>query len=177
MPDCPPAFPALTLRKGSQPRLTAWWPLCPRPSMIVPPVVGAGLAGKNKDTAVAEAAEGCHYLVAHQTGQVGVQPLSRKRLFDAGNEPMEIGRRPMFVSSETGRSCRGVSCNGDDCRTDLDTATGAFFHDPHVKNSTRMTEWSRLFSKSPQYWLEHMGRERMIAGGISATLRRQPHTD
>ena len=44
VPDCTPAFPAPALRKGSQPRLTAWPLLCPRPSMLAPPVVGAGLA-------------------------------------------------------------------------------------------------------------------------------------
>ena len=58
VPDCPPAFPAPTLRKGSQPRLTAWRPLCPRPSMIVPPVVGLGLVEDNRDASVTEAAEG-----------------------------------------------------------------------------------------------------------------------
>ena len=72
----------------------------------------------------------------------------------------------MFVNSETGRRCRGVSCNDDDSRTDLDTAAGALLHDPHMKNSTRMTEWSRLFSRTPQYWLEHMGRERMVAAAL-----------
>ena len=72
----------------------------------------------------------------------------------------------MFVSSETERRCRGVSCNGDGSRTDLDTVTGALLHDPHGKNNTRMTEWSRLFSKSPQYWLELMGRERMIVSAF-----------
>ena len=148
VPDCTPAFPAPALRKGSEPRLTAWPLLCPRPSMIVPPVVGAGLAGDNKDAAVGEATEGSLSLIARRTSQVGVQPLSRKRLFDAGNEPTRIGRWPMFVNSETGRRCRGVSCNDDDSRTDLDTATGALLHDPHVKNSTRMTEWSRLFSRT-----------------------------
>ena len=55
VPDYTPAFPAPALRKGSQPRLTAWPLLCPRPSMIAPPVVGAGLAEHNKDGAVVEA--------------------------------------------------------------------------------------------------------------------------
>ena len=81
VPDCTSAVPVPALRKGSQPRLTAWPLLCPRPSIIAPPVVGAGLAEDNKDTAVVEATEG--------SGQVGVQPLSRKRLFDACNKPTE----------------------------------------------------------------------------------------
>ena len=163
VPDCTPAFPAPVLRKGSEPRLMAGPLLCPRPSMMAPPVVGAGLAGDNKDAAVGEATEGSFSLIARRTGQVGVQPLSRKRLFDAGNKPTGIGRWPMLVNSETNRRCRVVSCNGDDSRTDLETATGAFHHDPHMKNSTRMTQWSRLFSRTPQYWLDHMGRERMAA--------------
>ena len=166
VPDCTPAFPAPALRKGSQPRLTAWPLLCPRPSMIAPPVVGAGLAEDNKDAAVVEATEGSTSLITRRTGQVGVQPLSRKRLFDACNKPTEIGRWPIFVNSETGRRCRGVSCNDDDSRTDLDTAAGALLHDPHMKNSTRMTVWSRLFSRTPQYWLEHMGRERTVEAAL-----------
>ena len=60
----------------------------------------------------------------------------------------------MFVNSETGRRSRGVSCNEDDSRTDLDTAASALLHDPHMKNNTRLTEWARLFSRTPQYWLE-----------------------
>ena len=64
VPDCTPAFPAPALRKGSQPRLTAWPLLCPRQSMIAPPVVGAGLAGDNKDAAVVEATEGSPSLIA-----------------------------------------------------------------------------------------------------------------
>ena len=134
--------------------------------MIAPPVVGAGLAEDNKDAAVVETTEGYPSLIARRTGQVGVQPLSRKRLFDTGNEPTEIGRWPMFVNSDTGRRCRGVSCNDDDSRTDLDTAAGALLHDPHMKKITRMTEWSQLFRRTPQYWLEHMGRERMIAAAL-----------
>ena len=160
-----PAFPAPALREGSEPWLTAWPLLCPRPSLIVS-VVGAGLAGDNKDAAVGEATEGHLYLVACQTGQVGVQSLSRKRLLDAGNEPTGIRRRPMFVNSETGRRCRGVCCSDVDSRTDLDTATSALLHDPHRKNSTRMTEWSRLFGRTPQNWLDHMGRERMVAAAL-----------
>ena len=88
-PDCTPAFPAPALRKGSQPRLTAWPLLCPRPSMIAPPVVGAGLAEDNKDAAVVEATEASPSLIARRTGQVGVQPLSRKRLFNACNAPTD----------------------------------------------------------------------------------------
>ena len=166
VPDCTPAFPAPALRKGSEPRFTAWPLLCPRPSMIAPPVVGAGLAEDNKDAAVGEAMEGSLSLIAHRTGQVGVQPLSRKQLLDTDNELTGIERWPMFVNIETGRRCRGASCNDDDSRTDLDTATGALLHHPHMKNSTRMTEWSQLFSRTPQYWLDHMGRERMVAAAL-----------
>ena len=134
--------------------------------MIAPPVVVAGLTEDNKGAAVVEVTGGYPSLIARQTGQAGVQPLSRKRLLDAGNEPMEIGRWPMFVNSDTGRRCRGVSYNDDDSRTDLDTAAGALLHDPHMKKITRMTEWSRLFRRTPQYWLEHMGREKMIVAAL-----------
>ena len=85
---------------------------------------------------------------------------------DTDNEPTGIERWPMFLNSETGRRCRGASCNDDDSRTDLDMATDALLHDPHMKNSTRMTEWSQLFRKTPQYWLDHMGRERMVAAAL-----------
>ena len=72
----------------------------------------------------------------------------------------------MFVNSETGRRGRGPSCDDDNSRTDLDTATGALLHDPHMENSARMTEWSRLFSRTPQYWLDHMGQERTVAAAL-----------
>ena len=49
---------------------------------------------------------------------------------------------------------------------DIDTAAGALLHDPDMKNSTRMTEWSRLFSETPQYRLENMGREKTLAAAL-----------
>ena len=105
-PDCTPALPAPALRRGSQPRLTTWSLLCPHPSMIAPPVVGAGLAEDNNGAAVVEVAEGSPSLLASQTGQVGIQTLSRKTFLDACNEPTVIGRWPMLANSETGRRCR-----------------------------------------------------------------------
>ena len=133
-PDGTPAFPAPALGKGSQLRLTAWLPLYRRPSIIMPPVVVAGLTEDNKDAVVVEATEGYPSLIARRT--------CWKRLLDAGNEPTEIGRWPMFMNSDTGRRCRGVSYNDDESRTDLDTAAGALLHDPHMKKITRMTQWS-----------------------------------
>ena len=46
---------------------------------------------------------------------------------------------------------------------DIDTAAGALLHDPDMKNSTRITEWSRLLGETPQYWLANMGREKTLA--------------
>ena len=45
-------------------------------------------------------------------------------------------------------------------------AAGALFHDPNMTHITRMTEWSRLFSRTPQYGLENMGRERMLGAAL-----------
>ena len=42
VPDCTPAFPAPALRRGSKQQFTAWPLLCPRPSMIAPPVMVRG---------------------------------------------------------------------------------------------------------------------------------------
>ena len=79
-PDCTPAFSAPVLGKGSQPRLTAWPPLYPRPSIITPPVVVAGLTEDNKDAVVVEATEGYPSLIARRTGQAGVQPLIEEKI-------------------------------------------------------------------------------------------------
>ena len=49
---------------------------------------------------------------------------------------------------------------------DIDTAASALLDDHDMKNSTRMTEWSRLFSETPQYWLENMGREKTLAAAL-----------
>ena len=57
-PDCTPALPTPAMRRESQPRLTTWPLLCPHPSMIVLPVVGAGLAENNNGAAIVTAAEG-----------------------------------------------------------------------------------------------------------------------
>ena len=49
---------------------------------------------------------------------------------------------------------------------DIDTAAGALLHDSDMKNSTRITEWSRLLGETPQYWLENMGREKTLAAAL-----------
>ena len=49
---------------------------------------------------------------------------------------------------------------------DIHTAAGAVLHDPDMKSGTRMMEWSRLFSETPQYWLDHMDGEELLAAAL-----------
>ena len=48
---------------------------------------------------------------------------------------------------------------------DLDPAYGIHLHDPHMEYRGE-PESARLLGRTPEYWLEHMGRERTLAAAL-----------
>ena len=49
---------------------------------------------------------------------------------------------------------------------DLDPAYGIHLHDPRMMEYMRAPESARLLGRSPEYWLEHMGRDRAVAAAL-----------
>ena len=56
----------------------------------------------------------------------------------------------------------------DDCdnRDDLDPAYGIHLHDPRMIEYMGTPESARLLGRSPEYWLEHMGRDRAVSAAL-----------
>ena len=53
-----------------------------------------------------------------------------------------------------------------DNRDDLDPAYGIHLHDPRMMEYMGAPESARLLGRSPEYWLEHMGRDRAVVAAL-----------
>ena len=51
-------------------------------------------------------------------------------------------------------------------RDDLDPAYGIHLHDPRMMEYMGAPESARLLGRSPDYWLEYMGRERTVQAAL-----------
>ena len=51
-------------------------------------------------------------------------------------------------------------------RDDLDPSYGIHLHDPRMMEYMGAPESARLLGRTPEYWLEHMGRERMVQAAL-----------
>ena len=59
-----------------------------------------------------------------------------------------------------------TSYDDRDSRADLDPAYGIHLHDPRMMEYMGVPESARLLGRTPEYWLEHMGRERTVAAAL-----------
>ena len=59
-----------------------------------------------------------------------------------------------------------TSYDEQDRQGDLDPAYGIHLHDPHMMEYMGAPESARLLGRSPEYWLEHMGRDRAVAAAL-----------
>ena len=50
--------------------------------------------------------------------------------------------------------------------SDMDPSYGIHMHDPRVIEYMGAPESARLLGRTPEYWLEHMGRERTIQAAL-----------
>ena len=50
--------------------------------------------------------------------------------------------------------------------SDLDPSYGIHLHDPHMMEYMGAPESARLLGRTPECWLEHMGRERTIQAAL-----------
>ena len=76
--------------------------------------------------------------------------------------PPESGQSPLVLNSMPGCQYRMTSYDDRDSRVDLDPAYGIHPH-PRMMEYMGAPESARLLSRTPEYWLEHMGRERTVA--------------
>ena len=104
--------------------------------------------------------------IGRQTDQVGVPDVSREGPYDVYDVPPESGQSPLILNSLPGCQYRMTSYDDRDSRVDLDPAYGIHLHDPRVMEYMGAPESARLLGRTPEYWLEYMGRERTVAAAL-----------
>ena len=114
---------------------------------------------------VVEATEGSTSSPICQDAQDIGPDLTREGPFDACEAEPEPGQSPLVLNSMPGCQFRMTSYDDRDNRDDLDPAYGIHLHDPRMMEY--MGESARLLGRSPEYCLEHMGRD----WAVSAALR------
>ena len=99
------------------------------------------------------------------TNDVGPD-LSREGPFDACDANHEPGQSPMVLDSMSGCQYRMTSYKDRTNRDDLDPSYGIHLHDPRMMEYMGAPESARLPDRTPEYWLEYMGREQTIQAAL-----------
>ena len=92
--------------------------------------------------------------------------LTREGPFDVSEVEPDPGQSPLVLNSMLGCQFRMTSYDEQDRQGDLDPAFGIHLHDPHMMEYMGAPESARLLGRSPEYWLEHMGRDRAVAAAL-----------
>ena len=71
-----------------------------------------------------------------------------------------------MLNSMPGCQFRMTSYDDRANRDDLDPAYGIHLHDPRMMEYMGAPESARLLGRTPEYWLEHMGRERTVQAAL-----------
>ena len=111
---------------------------------------------------VVEAAEGSPSTVRCQDDQDIGPDLTREGPFDVCEVEPEPGQSPLVLNSMPGCQFHMTSYDDRDSRGDFDPAYGIHLHDGMMEYMGA-PESARLLGRSPEYWLEHMGRDRAVA--------------
>ena len=88
--------------------------------------------------------------------------LSREGPFDACDADQEPGQSPMVSGCQYRMTSYEERTNHDD----LDPSYGIHLHDHRMMEYMGAPESARLLGRTPEYWLEHMGRERTIQAAL-----------
>ena len=101
-------------------------------------------------------------------GEVTADPgpdLSREGPFDARDADHVPGQSPVVMESMAGCQYRMTSYE-ERVNSDMDPSYGIHMHDPRVIEYMGAPESAHLMGRTPEYWLEHMGRERTIQAAL-----------
>ena len=85
---------------------------------------------------------------------------------DVHQDASELGASPRVLDSLPSCQYRMTSDDEDVDRSDLNPAYGIHLHDPRLLEYVGAPELARLLSRSPEYWLHHMGRDRTMLADL-----------
>ena len=92
--------------------------------------------------------------------------LSREGPFDVRQDASESGASRRVLDSLLGCQYRMTSYEEDTNHSDFSPAYGIHLHNPWLLEYVGAPELARLLSRSPEYWLHHMGHERTLAAAL-----------
>ena len=92
--------------------------------------------------------------------------LSREGPFNACDVVPDAGQSPVVLDSMAGCQYRMTSYEERAPSSDMDPSYGIHMHDPRVIEYMGAPESARLMGRTPEYWLQHMGRERTIQAAL-----------
>ena len=104
--------------------------------------------------------------MGRQADQFDGPDLSREGPFEVTDGPLSSEQAPWILNSLPGCQYRMTSYEECDSRADLDPAYRIHLHDPRMMEYMGAPESARLLGRTPEYWLEHMGRERTVAAAL-----------
>ena len=102
-------------------------------------------------------------------GHQRIPDLSLEGPFDIHQDRPVSGTSPRVLDGMRGCQYRMTSYDQDSGGPDLCPAYGIQLHDPRLLEYVGAPESARLLSRSPEYWLHHLGHEKTLA----ATLQLQ----
>ena len=105
-------------------------------------------------------------------GCPGVPDLSREGPFDVHQDRLHSGASPCLLDGGQGCQFRMTSYDEEHSGPNFSPEYGVQLHDPLLLEYVGAPESARLLTRSPEYWLHHMGREKTLL----ATLQLQ-HDD
>ena len=99
-------------------------------------------------------------------GRSGVPDLSREGPFDVHQDRPHSGASPRFLDAMQGCQFRMTSYDKENSGPDCTPAYGVQHHDPCLLEYVGAPESAHLLSRSPEYWLHHMGREKTLSAAL-----------
>ena len=92
--------------------------------------------------------------------------LSREGPFDVHEVTLELGASPRVLDSLPGCQYWMTSYDVENDRSDFSPAYGIHILDPRLLEYVGAPESAHLLSRTPEFWLPHMGREKTLAAAL-----------
>ena len=99
-------------------------------------------------------------------GRSGVPDLSREGPFDVHHDRPHSGASPRLLDDVQGCQFRMTSYDEEHSGPDFTPAYGVQLHDPRLLEHVGAPESARLLSRSPEYWVHHMGSEKTLSAAL-----------
>ena len=98
--------------------------------------------------------------------RVNVPDLSREGPFDIHRGHHHSGASPRLRQDNQGCPFRMTSYDPEKGGPDFSPAYGVQLHDLRLLEYVGAPESARLLSRSPEYWVQHMGREKTLSAAL-----------